>query len=136
MAIAVAEVFVPKQVDPLSKQYGEALRALRQEKRLKHRELAESLGIAESTYRAYEQGYRRIRLDQIQGFAEAYGISQEELSARLGLGTANVRELRVAECAELMRELDHQPPEVAETLLRWFRESIALHRRRRLESEN
>lgn len=136
MAIAIAEVFVPKDIDPLSKRYGDSLREIRREKNIKHRILADRLGMAESTYRAYEQGYRRIRLDQIRRFASAYDMAPEELTARLGLSDLSLREIRVAECADIMGQLADEPPEVAETIIRWLRESVNLAKRRRSERTN
>lgn len=136
MAVAVAEVFVAKDTDPLSRQYGGALRAIRREKSIPHRVLSERLGMAESTYRAYEQGYRRFRVDQIKLFAGAYEMAPEELASRLGISDLNTREIRVAECADIIGQLADEPPEVAETIMRWLRESVNLAKMRRYERDN
>lgn len=46
------------------------------------------------------------------------------------------REIRISECADILGQLDSEPPEVTETILRWLRESIEIARTARLARTN
>lgn len=46
------------------------------------------------------------------------------------------REIRITECADILSQLDGEPPEVADTILRWLRESIGIARAGRLARTN
>lgn len=55
------------------------LRELREQNKNTAAEVAEALGVAVSTYYNYEQGLRKIGLEQILPLAAFYDVSAEEI---------------------------------------------------------
>ena len=55
------------------------LRDLRKENKKNCAELAQVLGVEKSTYYNYEQGTRRINLEQVLSLAQFYEISEKEI---------------------------------------------------------
>lgn len=111
-------------------------RALRADASLTQEEVARRVGLTLSGYRGYEQGKRQFRTEQMPVFAAAFEVSVDALAARLGLHGANIREIHVAECADIMGELADEPPEVAATVMNWLRESVNLIKMRRTRRDN
>jgi transcriptional regulator with XRE-family HTH domain len=109
------------------------LRAIRAERGLTQAQVAKQWGMTVDGYRPYEAGRRQLRTGALPGLAAALGITASDLSSRLGLHDVTLREIRVAECADIMSQLADEPPEVSETILRWLRESVNIAKMRRLE---
>lgn len=57
----------------------ETLRDLRLQNKKTCAEAAQALGVANSSYYSYEQGVRRINIEQVLVLAELYDISAEEV---------------------------------------------------------
>lgn len=57
----------------------ETLRDLRVQNKKTCTEVAQALGVVERAYYRYEQGSRRVSLEQVLILAELYGISAEEV---------------------------------------------------------
>ncbi len=57
----------------------ETLRSLREENKKTCAEVAQVLGVVERAYYRYEQGTRRISLEQILSLAQLYGCAAEEI---------------------------------------------------------
>ena len=64
-------------------EFSERLAAARKAAHLKQREVAAALGVATSTYTAYETGYREPDVEKLKVIAAAIGVSADEL---LGTG--------------------------------------------------
>lgn len=61
------------------KQLGECLKAVRVSRKLKQSEVAERLGIKQSTYSNYERGDRDMNIDLMTKFCEIFGITMNDL---------------------------------------------------------
>lgn len=57
----------------------ETLRDLRLQNRKTCAEVAQVLGVANSSYYSYEQGVRRINIEQVLMLAELYDCSEREI---------------------------------------------------------
>lgn len=57
----------------------ETLRDLRKQNKKTCAEVAQALGVANSSYYSYEQGTRRISLEQVLILAKLYDVSAEEV---------------------------------------------------------
>ena len=57
----------------------ETLRDLRLESKKTCAEVAQALGVASSSYYSYEQGARRIGLEQVLVLAKFYEVSEREI---------------------------------------------------------
>lgn len=57
----------------------ETLKELRESAKKTCAEVAQALGIANSSYYNYEQGTRRISLEQVLILSKLYGVSAEEV---------------------------------------------------------
>ena len=55
------------------------LRELREENNKTCAEVAQALGVANSSYYSYEQGVRRINIEQVLILAELYDVSEKEV---------------------------------------------------------
>jgi len=62
--------------------FGMRLRQLRQEKKLRQRDLAKKLGITESAYGYYEQGRREPSYETLQQLADFFDVSVDWLLGR------------------------------------------------------
>lgn len=116
----------PQQPTPEGLLVAEVFRALRLATGFTQEEMAREVNLTLSGYRPYEQGKRQLRIEQIPTFAKAFRVSVETLSARLGLSSADAQQARISECADLMRQLEGEPPAVIETVMRWWRDSIQI----------
>ena len=65
----------------MNKRAGPTLRELREQNKNTAAEVAEALGVAVSTYYNYEQGLRKIGLEQILPLAAFYDVSAEEITS-------------------------------------------------------
>ena len=63
----------------MNKRESPTLRELREQNKNTAAEVAEALGVAVSTYYNYEQGLRKIGLEQILPLAAFYDVSAEEI---------------------------------------------------------
>lgn len=116
----------PQQATPEGLLVAKVFKRLRTDADLTQEEVARRVDLTLSGYRPYEQGKRQLRIEQVATFARAFKVSTETLSAHLGLASVSSQEARVAECADLMRQLEGEPPAVVETVLRWWRDSIQI----------
>ena len=57
----------------------ETLKDLRESANKTCAEVAQALGVANSSYYSYEQGVRRIGLEQVLMLADMYGVTAEEV---------------------------------------------------------
>jgi transcriptional regulator with XRE-family HTH domain len=57
----------------------EKIRHLREQKRLRHEDMAERLGISQSTYSRLETGDTKLDVERLKGIAEALDVPLEEL---------------------------------------------------------
>ena len=57
----------------------ETLKELRLQNKKSCTEVAQALGVANSSYYSYEQGARRISLEQVLILAKAYEVSAEDV---------------------------------------------------------
>ena len=112
----------------VAKRQSQGLKRLRAITGLTQQQVADNLGWPVDTYRGYEKGHAELRYGQFEPFAEAIGVSVAKFSAELGVGP-DAAGVYTAECARIMGELKDEPPEVAETLLSWFRDSVRVMRR-------
>jgi len=123
---------------------GAALRQIRKSQDLTQAELAARLqaqgmetGSSAKTVSAWERGDTPIPLPALPVIAEALRLEPRVLGQQLGLcGAANSREIHLADGADLLRQLEDEPPEFAEAVVRWWRESFAFARAARLARQN
>lgn len=123
-----------QQPTPEGLHIADVFKKLRGEAGLTQEDVAREIDLTLSGYRPYEQGKRQLRTEQIPMFARAFKVSVESLSVHLGLSAADVQQVRVSECAELMGQLEGEPPEVIETVMRFWRESIEFAKSRRRDT--
>jgi transcriptional regulator with XRE-family HTH domain len=72
-----------EQPDKLSDiEIGERLRIAREAKKLTQAAAANAIDVARTTLVAIEQGQRRVRMDEIQKLASAYGTSANAILRR------------------------------------------------------
>lgn len=57
----------------------ETLKELRLQAKKTCAEVAQALGVANSSYYSYEQGVRRINIEQVLILAELYDVSEKEV---------------------------------------------------------
>jgi transcriptional regulator with XRE-family HTH domain len=126
------------------KSVGLKLRAIRESHELKQVELAARLqaagmesGSSSKTISAWERGETPLPLPALAPLAVAFRMEPGALASRLGIcGDVAAREIRIAEGADILGQLADEPPEVAETILRWLRESVGIARTARLARTN
>ena len=119
---------------------GAALRALRVREQLSQAELAARLqargikgGSSPQTVSAWERGDTPIPLPALPVIADALRLEPRALGRHLGLcGPASDRELRIEEGADLLIQLQDEPPETVASILSWWRQSIEIARANRL----
>jgi transcriptional regulator with XRE-family HTH domain len=114
----------PQQPTPEGQKVADVFKALRADADITQEEAARRVDLTLSGYRPYEQGRRQLRIEQLPTFARAFGVSTDRLSAELGLANVTSRQLRLAQCADILGRLDDQPPEITDTILQWLRESV------------
>lgn len=128
---------MPSKADPLSRLYGARLRAVREEHGLRQVDIAAKLGMSAGGYSSIERGAARMFVTDLERYAEALGVDAGYLGRRLGLcGVDAPREIRHAEAAELADRLADEPPEVADTILSWWRQSLEIAKANRLARSN
>lgn len=76
---------VSQRVDPLSRMYGNRLRAVRQEQGLRQVDVATTLGMSTGGYSSVERGVARIFLTDLDRYAGALRVPPAYLARRLGL---------------------------------------------------
>lgn len=68
----------------MGENFNENLRAARERKHMTQKEVADSIGVAKSTYSLYESGNREPNVQTIKKIADTLGISADDL---LGLNS-------------------------------------------------
>jgi len=112
---------------------GRRLAARRDALRLDQDAVAERAGLSRAYISRLERGIvPNPKVGDLLQVAKALNMP---LAALLGRD-ASPHELRVTECAQILSQLDDQPPELAETILRWLRESVDLALMSRLGRTN
>lgn len=101
---------------------------LRKRADITQEEMARRVGLTLSGYRTYEQGRRNLSQDQIPVFARALGVPISAVTIRLWPeDQPELVETRYSvDMAELQQQLAGLPPERAERVLRWMRESLEI----------
>lgn len=84
-----------KGVKPM-KIFASRLRQLRQERKLRQKDMAEKLGITESAYGYYEQGRREPPYETLQQLADFFGVSIDYLLGRVDNPTKTEDDLKKA----------------------------------------
>lgn len=112
------------------------LREVRREQGLTQAHVAEAWGMSVDGYRPYEAGRRQLRTSALPSLAAALGVSPADLAARLGLHGSNVQDIRMSECQDLMAQLEGEPPEVFDAVMRMWRTSIELAKMGQLVRDN
>lgn len=85
----------------------EALRALQRASGRTATEIAYEVGMSDPQYRRYLAGSAMLRVDQLEPFARAFGVTVADLSRRLGL----MDDEAAPGCWDLRAELDRARPE-------------------------
>jgi transcriptional regulator with XRE-family HTH domain len=128
---------VPLKADPMSRLFGSRLRAVREQQGLRQVDVAEKLGMSAGGYSSVERGAARMFVTDLERYASALGVDAGYLGRRLGLcGEDAPREIRLTEGADILDQLADEPPEVAETILAWWRQSLEIARSNRLARSN
>lgn len=123
---------------------GGRLKRLRDDYDLTQVQLAariQSLGMerggSAKTISAWECGDTPLPLTALPVLASAFRMEPGVLARRLGIcGEAGHRDLVIAEATETVNQLADEPPHVADTILRWLRESVEIARSARLGRQN
>jgi transcriptional regulator with XRE-family HTH domain len=115
-----------------SRRQGQRLRVLRERLGISKGLLMDRLGYRTSRgYDNYEEGKAAIRLDFLEKWAAAYGLSVQAFVAEIVLGESEGDETGVTmvrlshEWDEFQQQIESLPPEVREMALRAFRDSAA-----------
>lgn len=115
-----------------SRRQGQRLRALRERLGISKGLLMHRLDFRTSRgFDLYEEGTSAIRLDFLEKWAAAYGLSVQAFVAEIVLGESDsdapgVTMIRLShEWDEFRQQIESLPPEVREMALRAFRESAA-----------
>ena len=102
--------------------------------RLEQTELAERAGLSRAYVSRLESGIvANPKVLDLERLAAALGTT---VAAILATDDSPARAVRISECADIFGQLDSEPPEVAETILRWLRESVEIARSARLARTN
>lgn len=96
----------------------------------------EGKAVSDSTVSNWEAGTTPLPLTAFEPLARALRFDVPSLSRRLGLCTDSPGQTRLAEGADILNQLADEPPEVADTILRWLRESMEIARMSRLARTN
>lgn len=123
---------------------GGQLKKLRDDHELTQKMLAARLqaagmerGSSEKTISAWEVGTTPLPLTALPVLAAAFRMEPDALARRLGLcGDPGAREIVIADATDAVNQLADEPPEVADTILRWLRESIQIAHAARLARTN
>jgi len=120
----------------------EALRSLRIASGFTQEQAAQRVGLTLSGYRNYEQGRRYLRVDQLERFATAFGVTPESLASRIGLSSTptlaeDAHTLSFSADLEIFQhQLAALPPELAASLLEMWRSSLVMAQQARKLREN
>lgn len=114
------------------KEFGERLRAIREDKGLSQTELAQVANMAQTTYSGYERGYRKIKLSVVRQLAEALGVSPDFLLTGAEPGQTQAQELNSleADLVDKYRKLDSDEQELIASILDNI---LRMHRKRETE---
>lgn len=121
---------------------GHQIKALRTDRSLTQEDLSARFGtlghsVSSKTISSWETGRTPLPLTMLAPLAEALKMDAGHLGQRLGLcGAPSPRDLHFAEGADILTELADEPPEVAETILRWLRDSVQIAKTARLARTN
>ena len=85
---------------------GGRIAALRKENHLTQVQLADTLGVAQPTFNAYELGQRRVPVSALPVLAKAFGVSLEEL---LGETSATKKRGPTPKLAQHMEKISQLP---------------------------
>lgn len=122
---------------PEGEKVAEALRSLRASSGLTQEQAAQRVGLTLSGYRNYEQARRHLRVDQLERFALAFGVSPESLANRIGLSSTDSRTMSFSADLEVFQhQLDALPPDLAASLVDMWRSSLAMAHQARKLREN
>jgi transcriptional regulator with XRE-family HTH domain len=127
----------------LVKSVGAALRRLREDEQMSQETFAARLqavgwsGNSPQTVSAWERGDTPVPLPALPAIADVLRIETSALTRRLGLcGDPAGREVRLADATDFVNQLADEPPETAETILRWARDMIRIAHTGRLGRTN
>lgn len=122
---------------PEGQRVADALRELRMAAKQTQEDTARMVNLTLAGYRPYEQGKRTLKLDQVNMFAAAFGVSPESLAARVGLRHTDSRTMSFSADFEIFQhQLAALPPELATSLLDMWRASLAIAAEARKLREN
>ena len=119
----------------------ERIRAIRQEKGILAKDVAEHLGVAGSTYCLLETGQRRLRADHVQKIADALQVPVGELygedrfagrgerGAATGKSAGVDRQLRPIDTPELRRRIQPVLGDLTEEVIQCFELGIRVRSR-------
>lgn len=100
---------------------GKRILARREEQRLDQSELADRAGLSRAYISRLERGIvPNPKVLDLMQVARALELSMAALMRQ----DDDTSAARLSECAELLQQLDGEPPEVVETVMRWWRDSI------------
>jgi transcriptional regulator with XRE-family HTH domain len=102
---------------------GRRLASRREELRLDQDAVAERARLSRAYISRLERGI--VPNPKVGDLLLVAGALNVPIIALLRPEGATPAEIRLDECTDLMQQLDGEPPEVVETVLRWWRESIA-----------
>lgn len=102
--------------------------------RLEQTEVAERAGLSRAYVSRLESG--TVLNPKLFDLARVAGVLDLPLSSLVSPATAASREIRISECADVLSELDGEPPEIVEDVLLMLRTSVALAKGRRLARDN
>ncbi len=125
-----------QQPTPEGLRVAEVFKTLRRDASMTQEDVAREVDLTLSGYRPYEQGRRQLRIEQLPTFARAFRVSVDHLAAHLGLNATDQRQMRMAECADILTQLDGEPPEIIDGVMQMLRTSVAIAKNRRLVREN
>lgn len=103
------------------------LRELRKQAGLSQEEVAARMNMSFSGFRPYERGDRDLSSEQIERFAEVFGVPISEVTKRLWPDDTQVVELAFSnDWDDLQRQTENLPPKLREMVLRAYRDSLAI----------
>lgn len=115
---------------------GRRLAARRERLGLDQEAVADRAGLSRPYISRLERGIvPNPKLLDLEQVASALELPLNDLVRPID-GRDGAREIRITECADILTELADEPPEVAETILRWLRESVQIARAGRLARTN
>lgn len=130
------------RADVIAKQVGKRLKGERIARQLTQMALASrltavGLPTSDKTVSAWETGRTALTIPDLWPLAAALNMDPGQLGRKLGLcGEPSQREIAIAEGADLLHELAEEPPEMAATIVGWWRQSFEIVRLNRLGRTN